>query len=532
MSTRYVLAWDLGTSGAKAGIVSPKGDVLGSEFEPTELLLDGGGAEQRPEDWWRALSTATQRLLARELVPRSSIAALGVTAQWSGTVAIDADGKPVMNAIIWMDARGARHVRKMSGGFPEASGYSLAKLWRWVRLTGGAPVHSGKDPIAHILWLREARPDLYARTHKFLEPKDYLTFLLTGRIAATFDSIALHWLTDNRNPNTIRYDDALLRIAGLERSQLPELVAAPSLLGPLLKVHAERFGLSREVVVTASAPDVHSAAIGAGTTRNFATHLYIGTSAWLACHMPRKKTDIQHNMAALPAAIPGRYLLLNEQESAGACLTHVRDKLFFADDELSLGQAPSDFFQAFDRVAARAPAGARRLLFLPWLYGERTPVEDHALRGAFFNYSLEHERSDVARAVLEGVAFNLRWLFGHVQRFAGQPIEELRFIGGGADSALWSQILADVLGCRLLKVQAPRLANLRGAAFIAFVGLHELDFDEVEQRVRVERTFEPEPKHRGLYQSLFGEFLELHAKNRAIFHRLNSESKASPAGAP
>jgi len=436
-----------------------------------------------------------------------------------------------MNAIIWMDSRGAQQVQKMSGGFPEASGYSLPKLWRWVRLTGGAPVHSGKDPIAHILWLREAHPELYARVYKFLEPKDYLTFLLTGRIAATFDSIALHWLTDNRNPNAIRYDDTLLRIAGLERSQLPELVAAPSILGPLSAAHAEHFGLSREVVVTASAPDVHSAAIGAGTTQNYRSHLYIGTSAWLACHMPRKKTDIQHNMAALPAAIPGRYLLLNEQESAGACLTHVRDKLFFADDELSLGKAPADFFPAFDRVAARSPAGAKKLLFLPWLYGERTPVEDRALRGAFFNYSLEHERSDVARAVLEGVAFNLRWLFGHVQRFSGHPIDELRFIGGGADSALWSQILADVLGCRLLKVQAPRLANLRGAAFIAFVGLGELDFDAVEQRVRIERSFEPEREHEQLYRDLFGEFRDLHAKNRAIFHRLNPESKTSPRSA-
>lgn len=525
MSSRYVLAWDLGTSGAKAGIVTPEGDVLGNEFEPTELLLsEGGGAEQRPDDWWRALCAATDRLLARELVPRERIAAVGVTAQWSGTVAIDADGKPVMNAIVWLDTRGANQVRRICGGFPEAAGYSLPKLWRWVRLTGGAPGHSGKDPIGHISWLREAHPERYARVHKFLEPKDYLTFLLTGRMAATFDSIALHWVTDNRDSSAVHYDDTLLRLAGVERSQLPELVSAPSVLGALSPAHAERFGLSREVIVTASAPDVHSAAIGAGTTRNHAAHLYIGTSAWLACHMPRKKTDIAHNMATLPAAIPGRYLLMNEQESAGACLTHVRDKLLFSDDELSIGRAPLDFFQAFDRVALRSPAGARKLLFLPWLYGERTPVEDPALRGSFFNYSLEHERSDVARAVLEGVAFNLRWLFAHVQSFAGKTMDELRFIGGGADSALWSQILADVLGCRLSKVHAPRLSNLRGAAFIAFVGLGELDFDAVEQRVRVERTFEPQREHERLYQDLFAEFRELHAKNRAIFQRLNRHS--------
>lgn len=532
MSARYVLAWDLGTSGAKAGIVTPEGDVLGSEFEPTELVLADGGAEQRPDDWWRALCHATERLLARDLVPRSRIAALGVTAQWSGTVAIDRDGQPLMNAIIWMDSRGAAQARRVCAGFPEASGYSLPKLWRWVRRSGGAPVHSGKDPIAHILWLREAHPELYAQVHKFLEPKDYLTFLLTGRIAATFDSIALHWVTDIRDPNAIHYDDTLLALFELDRALLPELVAATTVLGPLSPAHAERFGLSPGVVVSASAPDVHSAAIGAGTTRDFAAHLYIGTSAWISCHVPKKKTDLLHNMAALPAAIPGRYLLLNEQESAGACLTHVRDKLFFADDELGRAKAPPDFFQAFDRAAARSPPGSRKLMFLPWLYGERTPVEDHALRGAFFNYSLEHERSDVARAVLEGVAFNLRWLFQHVQGFVGRELSSLRFIGGGADSALWSQILADVLGCQLGKVQAPRLSNLRGAALIAFVALGELDFDEVENRVQVERVFEPRSEHRQLYQELFGEFRGLHDKNRAIFHRLNREPSTQPAVTP
>lgn len=532
MSTRHVLAWDLGTSGAKAGIVTPEGDVLGSEFEPTELVLVDGGAEQRPDDWWRALCAATERLLARNLVPRSGIAALGVTAQWSGTVAIDRAGKPLMNAIIWMDSRGAGAVQRVCGGFPQAHGYSLPKLWRWVRRSGGAPVQSGKDPIAHILWLREAHPELYARVHKFLEPKDYLTFLLTGRIAASFDSIALHWVTDIRDPNRIRYDDTLLRSFELDRALLPDLVAATSVLGRLSRVHAERFGLSPEVQVTASAADVHSAAIGAGTTKDFAAHVYIGTSAWLSCHVPKKKTDVLHNMAALPAAIPGRYLLLNEQESAGACLTHVRDKLFFAEDELGKAKAPPDFFQAFDRLAARSPAGSRRLMFLPWLYGERTPVEDRALRGAFFNYSLEHERCDVARAVLEGVAFNLRWLFQHVQGFVGRELTRLRFIGGGADSALWGQILADVLGCQLGKVQSPRLSNLRGAAFIAFVGLDELDFDEVERRVRVERVFEPRTEHRGLYRDLFGEFRQLHDANRAIFHRLNRGPSTQPAVTP
>ncbi|HET9934409.1 MAG TPA: FGGY-family carbohydrate kinase [Polyangiaceae bacterium] len=522
MPTRHVLAWDLGTSGAKVGIVAPSGVVLGTEFEPVGLSLSNGGAEQSPDEWWKALVLATRRLLAREMVPTQSIAAVGVTAQWSGTVMVDAQGRALGNAVIWMDTRGAPAVKRLTGGFPEVQGYALHRLWRWMRLTGGAPTHAGKDPIGHILWLREARPELYARTHKFLEPKDYLISRLTGRFTATFDSIAMHWVTDNRDPRHIDYDAGLLDLVGLEQKQLPELCGAPDIVGTLLPGCAEELGLDASVVVVGGAADVHSGAIGAGTTRDFATHLYVGTSSWISCHLSAKKTDVLHNMAALPAAIPGRYLLLNAQETAGACLTHVADNLLFADDELGT-PAPPNVFELFDRVAARAPAGSGRLLFLPWLYGERTPVEDARLRGGFVNYSLEHRRSHVLRSVLEGVAYNARWLFGHVERFVAKSIPELRFIGGGANSNLWCQIFADVLGREIARVDAPRSSNLRGAGLIAFVGLGEFDFDEVAERVPVERRFEPKPELRALYDELFAEFLELHDKNRGILRRLNRD---------
>lgn len=522
MPTRHVLAWDLGTSGAKVGLVASSGVVLASEFEPVRLSLSQGGAEQSPDEWWRALVLATRRLLAREVVPRASIAAIGVTAQWAGTVMVDAHGRSLGNAVIWMDTRGAAAVKRLTAGFPGMQGYALFKLWRWLRLTGGAPTHAGKDPIGHILWLREARPELYAQAHKFLEPKDYLTLRLTGRFTATFDSIAMHWVTDNRDPARIDYDRRLLDMVGLERRQLPDLCAAPEILGALLPAAASELGLDPSVVVVGGAADVHSGAIGAGTTRDFATHLYVGTSSWISCHMPRKRSDVLHNMAALPAAIPGRYLLLNSQETAGACLTHLAENLFFAADELET-RAPPDVFARFDQVAAHAPAGSGRLLFLPWLYGERTPVEDARLRGAFVNYSLEHERAHVIRAVLEGVAHNSRWLFGHIERFVGRRIDELRFIGGGASSDLWCQIFADVLGRRVARVEAPRSANLRGAGLIALVGIGELDFDAVPERVPIERRFDPRTEVRALYDELFAEFLELHAKNRGILRRLNRD---------
>jgi xylulokinase len=522
------LAWDLGTSGAKAALVTLQGDVLGSEFVPTKtLLLPDGGAEQDTEEWWSALLTATDRLFARELCPRDRVVVMGVTAQWSGTVAVAANGKPLMNAVIWMDSRGVRRVRELTGGAIALAGYSPLKLLQWVRLTGGAPARSGKDSLSHVLFLKSERPRIYEQTHRFLEPKDYLTYRLTGRLTASFDSITLHWVTDNRDSRAVKYDTSLLELAGLERSKLPDLVPSTELLGPLLPELRQRFGLSPSVEVASGAPDLHSAAIGAGTTKDFATHLYVGTSSWIACHVAEKKTDVKHNMAALPAAIPGRYLLMNEQESAGACLTQVRDKLFFPNDDLGSGPPPNDFFKRFDRVAAHARPGSSGLLFFPWLYGERTPVEDPALRGGFLNYSLSHERSDVLRSVLEGVAYNSRWLFGCVEEFAGRRIEELRFIGGGAESELWTQIFADVLDRPLLRVKDPMMSNLRGAALIALVGKKELSFDDVEGRVAVTERVKPRRENRAVYDRLFSEFMAFHASARPIFERLNAKAKST-----
>jgi xylulokinase len=394
-----------------------------------------------------------------------------------------------------------------------------------VRLTGGAPARSGKDSLSHVVYLKGERPKIYEQTHRFLEPKDYLTYRLTGRLTASFDSIALHWVTDNRDSRAVKYDASLLELAGLERSKLPDLVPSTELLGPLLPELRERFGLSPSVRVASGAPDLHSAAIGAGTTKDLAAHLYVGTSSWIACHVAEKKTDVQHNMAALPAAIPGRYLLMNEQESAGACLTHVRDKLFFPNDDLGAAPPPADYFKRFDRVAAQARPGSSGLVFLPWLYGERTPVEDPALRGGFLNYSLSHERSDVLRSVLEGVAYNSRWLFGCVEEFAGRRIEELRFIGGGAESTLWTQIFADVLDRPLLRVKDPMMSNLRGAALIAFVGQKELSFDDVERRVAVTERVAPRRENRAIYDRMFSEFMAFHASAHPIFERLNAKAK-------
>jgi len=519
----YVLGIDLGTSGPKVALVSSRGEVIDWEFEPTALeLLPGGGAEQDPRDWWRAIDVAARRLLDREAVPRERVYAIGVTAQWSGTVAVDEGGRALGNAVIWMDSRGARYIDDLVGGKVRFEGYGVRKLFDWLRITGGLPTFSGKDPIAHILFLREQDPERFGAARCFLEPKDYLNLLLTGRTAATFDSIALHWLTDNRDLENVRYHPRLLGHSTLSEEKLPPLIRATDLLGPLVDDVARAWGLRSDVQVVGGTPDVQSAAVGSGAVLDHQSHLYIGTSSWLTCHVPYKKTDIFHNMASLPSALPGRYFVANTQETAGACITSLLDNIVFAKDALGDTDKPDDAYARLDAAAAGVDPGSDKLIFLPWLYGERTPVDDSSLRGGFFNQSLHTTRAHMSRAVLEGVAYNSRWLKEHVEGFIGRPLERLRFIGGGAKSDLWCQIHADVLNVEVEKVKDPILANVRGAALIASLAMRTVSLDDIAAHVEVERVFKPDPAHRRVYDELFEVFLDLHKQNKRIFARLNA----------
>jgi len=519
-----ILAVDLGTGGSKVALVTPTGKVLASEFEATPLLLlPGGGAEQRPEDWWRAICTASRRLMARGVVPAGGLKAVCCCAQWSGTVAVDRAGEPLMNAVIWMDSRGARYVRQMVAGPISYEGYSVGKLRRWVSVTGGAPTRSGKDPIAHILWLKHEHPEIYERAHTFLEPKDYLNLRLTGERATSADSITLHWVTDNRDIDRVTYDPKLLRWSGIDPEKLPPLRRVGSVVGELRRDVADELGVEPGLPVVAGTPDLPGAGIGSGALRDFESHLYVGTSSWLTCHVPFKKTSLQHNMASLPSAIPGRYFVANEQETAGACVDFLRDNILFRDDALAPAGPRPDFYRAFGEIAGFVPAGSEKLIFLPWLYGERTPVEDHRLRGGFFNMSLKTTRAHLARAILEGVAFNSRWLFGCLEKFCGRRLDPINFIGGGASSPLWCQIYADVLDRTVRQVADPIQATARGAGLLGAVGVGLTSFEELAGQVEIRREHEPNRANRGIYDQLFGEFLELHRKTRRLCARLNAD---------
>jgi xylulokinase len=223
-------------------------------------------------------------------------------------------------------------------------------------------------------------------------------------------------------------------------------------------------------------------------------------------------------MTSLPSARPDRYLLVNEQECAGACVA-------WAEEHLGLAAGAAGPHLELDRLAGSAPPGAGGVVFTPWLNGERSPVDDRNLRSSFFHQSLRTTRAHVARAVLEGVAFNSRWLLRYVERFLGGPVAGLNLVGGGARSTLWCQIHADVLGRTVRQVEEPLFAAVRGAGLIGAVALGLLTFDEVPACVPVAATFEPDRGRLRLYDGLFEAFLRLYRATRRIHPRLDREEE-------
>jgi xylulokinase len=499
--TDHVLTVDLGTSGPKVALFTLDGSFVDGDFAAVDLhVLPDGGVEQSPAAWWDGITAASRRVMARATVAPDDVVAVAVTSQWSGTVAIDRDGTPLHDAIIWMDERGAEETRRVVGGALRLQGYEPRKLRTWISRTGGAPALSGKDSISHILWLQRARPDIARATWKYLEPKDWLNLRLTGRCAATFDSIVLHWVTDNRDPAHIDYDPELLRIAQIDRAQLPDLVAATSVVGPLTQAAAAELGVPAGIAVVGGTPDLQSAAIGSGAVRDFEGHLYVGTSSWLTCHVPFKKTDLFHGIASLPSPLPGKYYVADEQEVAGGCLEWLREHALETGDDL----------RRLDAVAAGVAPGSNGVIFTPWLNGERTPVDDHTLRAGWYNLSLATTRGELIRSVLEGVAYNSRWLLATVEKFVGRPFPWLHFIGGGAQSELWCQIMADVLQREIRQVEHPIRANARGAALVAGIALGRIGVDDLARHVRIAATFAPDRVNAVIYDERYAEFRVLH----------------------
>ena len=513
---QFVLAVDLGTGGPKVGLVSLTGRLAWQSHTPVETrLLPGGGAVQDAGEWWTAVVSAARAALSSGVVDSAAVVAVSVTGQYASTVPVDEAGVPVGDCLLWMDSRGRRHAKKQFGG--PVSGYDPRVLAVWVRRTGGAPSTTGADPLGHRLFLAAEEPGVLKRARWLMEPVDQLTMRFTGTAAASPASMVAAWLTDNRSLEKVGYDDDLVRRAGIDASQLPPLVATGSVVGTVSPSAAAELGFpdGAAVKVVTGTPDLHTAALGSGAVLDFQAHIALSTSSWVSCPVPFKKTDVLRQIASVPGLTPDGYLVIDNHEVGGLGLQWFRDNV--------MGGADAFGFDDLTALAATAPAGSGDVIFTPWLNGERSPVDDRRARGGFHNLSLSADRASLARAVLEGVAYNTRWLHEAVERFVKRKLDPVRIIGGGAVSDVWCQIHADVMDRVIERPAEPFHANLRGAALFAGVSLGEIALSDVPGLVAVDRTFRPDPANRAVYDRLFAEFPGLYSRQKKMFARLNRD---------
>lgn len=516
---KLMLAIDLGTGGPKAAVIASDGKVLSSAQEHVDtLLLPEGGAEQDPNQVWQSVLSASRRAL-EGVTSTDEVVGIAVCSQYSSIVPVDASGSPTMNMVLWMDQRGAPEALAR---FPEGKRFANTplRLLRWVKVHGIPPLDSGLDSLAHMRWIRLARPEVYERSRWFLEPMDYVTMRLTGRATANPCSAFLMLLVDNRKLDDPRYDPGLLSLSGIDREKLPDLVPVDSEVGAILPDIARELGLEKRVKVWAAINDTQAGGMGSYSFSGSHVGLSIGTTSVMVTHVPFKRTSIRHAIVSMPSPMPGRYFVMAENGIGGRAVEHFLENVIFCVDGFG-DHSLEDKFAALHRAVENVEPGSGGVMFLPWLSGSMAPAEDGHVRGGFLNMSLETTREHLGRAVLEGIALNFRWLRGAVERFSKRELSHLVFYGGGAVSDLWSQIVADVLCLPVHQLFEPRFTNCRGLGLMGFQRHGVIDYDDFEQLVPVRAIYEPRRDLTARYDGLFQQFVRAFKANRKIFHALN-----------
>lgn len=517
---QFILAIDLGTSGPKAVVVARDGSIISSGYVPVDtLLLPDGGAEQDAEQIWSAVLSACRQALSS--VISQDVIGITVCSQYSSIVPVDEHGTPTMNMVLWMDKRGAPGALGQYPGGRRLRN-TLPRKLLWVRIHGIPPLDSGNDSLAHMRFIRLAKPEVYERTRWFLEPMDYVTFRLTGIAAANPCSAFLMLLVDNRHLDEPRYHPALLRLSGIDTDKLPPLVPSDAGIGCLSPAIAAAIGLSNDVKVWTGVNDTQAGGMGCYAFSGSHAGVSIGTTSVMVTHVPFKRTDFRNSLVSMPSPVPGTNFVMAENGIGGRAVEHFLEKIVFCDDSLG-DHSFEDKFKALDRAVANVEPGSRGLLFLPWLNGSFAPAEDPLVRGGFLNMSLQSTREQLCRAVLEGVAFNLRWLLGAVEGFSRRSLSHLVFYGGGALSDAWSRIICDVCQKPVHQLAEPRMSVCRGLGLLGFKHHGLIEYSDFESLTPTRAIYEPRRELSARYDHLFNQFVKVFKANRRIFHALNDQ---------
>jgi xylulokinase len=508
MAASFILAYDLGTGGLKTALFDAEGRQLDSLFgEYATRSAEESWAEQDPESWWAVFCATTRRLLEKHAVRPGSLAALSFSGQMMACLPVDREGRALAPCIIWADRRSLPQARELARRIDEQTYY---------RLTGNKiyPTY----PLPKLMWLKENLPDVYRRTFRFLQPKDFLVHQLTGAFATDYSDASTTAAMDMKS---LRWSEEVLELAGIDPEKLPEIRASTDVVGKVRPEAAAASRLPEGLPVVMGAGDGPCANLGCGVFREGSAYVYLGTSSWVSSASRRIVCDPAMALFNVCAAGPGMINVFGTMQMGGGSFQWLKNTVCAVERQMASlsGDSP---YELMTRQAAASPPGSRNLLFLPYLRGERSPRWNPAARGAFVGLTAAHGRGELIRAVMEGVAFNLK-VIREALKSEDASIREMRAVGGGAESPLWRQILADVFG---EAVHVPAMlegANPLGAAVIGGVGVGLFpDFTVVDRLNPIVAVQEPaeDPQVRERYARLFGVFEQTYQALLPVFNAL------------
>ncbi len=528
----YAITFDIGTTGVKTCVFEVEKTVklIGSAMEGySRYTMPDGSAEQVPAEWWGAVCSTTKRVMSEIAITPEQIAGISFCSQMQGLVLVDRNGEPVRNAMSYMDQRARDEIKQGMAHGIQIAGANIFKLLKSLRITG-AVAASVKDPVWKYKWVETHEPENFKRVYKWLDVKEYVICKMTGEFVMTQDSAFATLLYDIRKGKE-GWSKEICKMLGVNMEHLPKIIKSTEKAGSLLKAAAEEMGLCEGIPVFGGGGDASLIGVGAGCVVPGDTHVYQGTSGWVSTIVEKSMVDTSAMIAAIVGAQEGLYNYFAELETAGKCLEWVKDHLALDEINIFLKKENvaestetkyTNLYEYMTQVIDTIPAGSAGVIFTPWLHGNRCPFEDPNARGMFFNISLETGKTELIRAVVEGVCMHMRW-FIETQDKKVKTSEVLRFVGGGALSDVTCQILADCTGRTVETVESPQNVGAVGAAVVIAVGLGLIDdLAQAKPLIPASRTFTPNPENRAAYDKNYGVYKKLYKANRECFRALNS----------
>jgi len=502
---KYTLGIDIGTSGTKTVLFNQNGVKISSAIIEYPLYQPKNGwAEQDPEDWWNAVVGTVAATVEKSGVDTADIVGIGLSGQMHGLVMLDENNQVIRPSIIWCDQRTAEECRDIE---------ELVGRERLIEITAN-PALTGFT-ASKIMWVKKNEPENYERCRHILLPKDYIRFMLTGEYATEVsDASGMQLLDVPRRCWSYEVLDKL----GIDESLLGKVYESPEITGRVTKEVAELCKIAEGTPVVGGAGDNAAAAVGEGVVSDGRAFTTIGTSGVVFAHTDNITIDPLGRVHTFCCAVPGAWHVMGVTQAAGLSLRWFRDE--FCECEKRQARAEDiDPYVIMDKEAESAGIGANRLIYLPYLMGERTPHLDPNARGAFVGLSGMHTRSDMIRAVMEGVGYSLCDCLGVLDEMGVRP-EKMRVCGGGGKSKFWRKMLADQYGMPVETIDSDEGPAL-GVAILAMVGagLYPSVSEACDSIVRVRETiFQDDDSH--------DEYMKFYSIYRSLYSHLKDDYKA------